>query len=89
MEAASFVEKEPSKVAVRFIGQTLHYKRNHLHPAAKITAVHHKQNIFINTPHTVTMPHLITLVLILQPTLSVCKEFKGPHAGTAAFKGHN
>lgn len=28
VETASFVEKEPSKVAVRFIGQTLHYERN-------------------------------------------------------------
>lgn len=28
VETVSFVEKEPSKVAVRFIGQTLHYERN-------------------------------------------------------------
>lgn len=56
MEAASFVEKEPSKVAVRFIGQTPHYERNHLPPTAKITAVHHNQNTFIESPQTVATP---------------------------------
>lgn len=56
MEAASFVEKEPSKVAVRFIGQTLHYKRNHLPPRAEITAVPHKQNTCIKSPQTVATP---------------------------------
>lgn len=56
METASFVEKEPSKVVVRFIGQTLHYKRNHLPPRAEITAVHHKQNTFIRSLQAVATP---------------------------------
>lgn len=56
METASFVEKEPSKVAVRFIGWTLHYERNHLLPRAEITAVHHKQSTFIKSLQTVATP---------------------------------
>lgn len=52
MEAASFVGKEPSKVAVRFIGLILHYKINHLLPTDEFTVVHQKLNIFVKILHT-------------------------------------
>jgi len=74
VEVASFVETEPSKVVVRYIGQILHYKRNHLPPTAEIIAVHPEQNIFLKSLHTDTMPHLITLVLTPQPAKAKCVQ---------------
>lgn len=88
VEAACFVEKELRKVEVRFIGQTLPYKRNHLSPTVKIFEVHQKQNIFIKARTLLLKPHLIPSIPTLQAKLSMCKERKGSHAGTAPWKGH-
>lgn len=89
MEIVSFVEKEPSKVAVRFIGQTLHYKRNHLPSRAEITAIHHKQSTLIKACRVLLHLHLIYFSPHTRwPTQSLCKVCKGSHTGTAAFERH-